>query len=132
MVSAEGSSSPIRASVMPAGRAGAGSVRGSSPNCEPSVSTGRPKIALQLYLYDQFLHAGLVRPGEKVVNSIYSTARLMTTPLPDVEESEAFSSMVEERLHGLLQEISNTAIPWRRTCDKHTCEMCDFRGICGR
>lgn len=96
------------------------------------TNTGRPKIALQLYLYDQFLHAGLVRPGEKVVNSIYSTARLMTTPLPDVEESEAFSSMVEERLHELLQEISNTAIPWRRTCDKHTCEMCDFRGICGR
>ena len=44
---------------------------------------GRPKIALQLFLYDHFAKNGVVRQGEKVVNSIYSTAKLLTKPLPE-------------------------------------------------
>lgn len=96
------------------------------------ANTGRPKIALQLYLYDQFLREGLLRAGESVVNSIYSTARLMTTPLPDVAESTAFRDAMQEKLHGLLSEIADTSVPFRRTKDKHVCSMCDFRNICGR
>lgn len=97
------------------------------------VNTGRPKIALQLHLYGQFAHdGGIVREGEKVVNSIYSTARLLTKPLKDVEESPAFSEMVKERLHGVLSEIADTSVPWKRTQDKHVCAICDFRSICGR
>lgn len=95
-------------------------------------NTGRPKIALQLYLYDQFAHEGLLHPGEKVINSIYSTAKLLTTSLPDVEESAAFSDTVKQKLHETLSEIADTSIPWKRTEDKHVCAMCDFRSICGR
>ena len=95
-------------------------------------NTGRPKIALQLYLYGLFAHEGIVRSNEKVVNSIYSTSKILTKPLPDVEESPAFSEMVKERLHGVLSEISDTSVPFRRTQDKHVCAMCDFRNICGR
>lgn len=93
---------------------------------------GRPKIALQMYLYGRFAHESIVHPGETVVNSIYSTSRLLTTPLPDVEESVEFTRLVDERLSGLLGEIADTNIPFRRTCDKKTCAMCDFRSICGR
>lgn len=93
---------------------------------------GRPKIALQLFLYDYFAKNGVVRDGEKVVNSIYSTAKLLTKPLPDVEECEAFSRIVKEKLEAKLAEISDTSIPWKRTCDKKVCQMCDFRTICGR
>ena len=94
--------------------------------------SGRPKIALQMYLYGRFAHDGLLHPGETLVNSIYSTARLMRKPLPNVPESPAFTQMVDERLHGILAEIADTSTPWKRTCDKHVCEKCDFRSICGR
>ena len=93
---------------------------------------GRPKIALQLFLYDHFAKNGVVRQGEKVVNSIYSTAKLLTKPLPDVEECESFSEIVKEKLTEKLDEIKDTSVPWKRTCDKKVCQMCDFRAICGR
>jgi len=95
-------------------------------------NTGRPKIALQMFLYDLFAHESILHEGEKVINSIYSTAKLLTRPLPDVEESPAFSDLVKERLHTTLAEIADTSVPWRRTSDKHVCSMCDFRSICGR
>ena len=93
---------------------------------------GRPKIALQLFLYDHFAKNGVVRQGEKVVNSIYSTAKLLTKPLPDVEECESFSEIVKEKLTEKLDEIKDTSVPWKRTSDKKVCQMCDFRAICGR
>lgn len=96
------------------------------------ANTGRPKIALQLFLYDQFLREGLLRSGETVVNSIYSTARLMTTPLPDVVESAEFKEAMQAKLHEVLSEIADTSVPFRRTTDKHVCSLCDFRSICGR
>lgn len=95
-------------------------------------NTGRPKIALQLYLYGKFARNGILREGEKVVNSIYSTAKLLTNPLPDVEENETFVNLVDEKVHTTLAEIADTSIPWKRTCDKKLCAMCDFRSICGR
>lgn len=95
-------------------------------------NTGRPKIALQLFLYGLFAHEGLVRDAETVVNSIYSTSKILTSPLPDVPESPVFSSLMKERLHGLLTEIADTSRPFRRTQDRHTCALCDFRSICGR
>ena len=95
-------------------------------------NTGRPKIALQLYLYGKFARNGILHEGEKVVNSIYSTAKLLTTPLPDVEENETFVDLMDEKVHAVLTEIADTSIPWKRTCDKKLCAMCDFRSICGR
>ena len=95
-------------------------------------NSSRPKIALQLYLYGVFARQGLLRPGETLVNSIYSTARLVTDPLPDVPESPRFRELVEEKLRGVLGEIADTSVPFRRTCDRATCAMCDFRAICGR
>ena len=97
------------------------------------VNSGRPKIALQLYLYGQFARKGrLVGDNEVVVNSIYSTGKNLTTPLRDVCESPEFGRLMKDRLHGLLTEIADTSLPFKRTQDKHVCEMCDFRSICGR
>lgn len=91
----------------------------------------RPKIALQLFLYDH-MAPSVVPAGSKLVNSIYSTARLYSQPLPDVPVSEEFSKKAMEGVIGLLQEIANPAIPFRRTSDAKTCEWCDFKAICGR
>ena len=95
-------------------------------------NTGRPKIALQMYLYGVFAHKNILRQGETVVNSVYSVGKLLTTPLPDMPECPEFTTNVDGRLKALLDEIADTAIPFRRTEDKFTCEHCDFRDICGR
>ena len=93
---------------------------------------GRPKIALQLFIYGLLAEADEKLKGQKIVNSIYSTGRLFTTPIQDVEQSEEFFSIVKERLKGLLAEITDTSVPFRRTKDAATCKWCDFKAICGK
>ena len=94
-------------------------------------SKTRPKIALQLFLYDHM--APSVTPaGSRLVNSIYSTARLYSKPLPDVPVCAEFSRLALEGVQGVLKEIADLNIPFRRTEDTKTCDFCDFKAICGR
>ena len=93
---------------------------------------GRPKIALQLFIYGLLAHADKSLEGQKIVNSIYSTGRLFTSPLEDMPESLEFSRIVKEKLSALLREITDTSVPFRRTDDAATCSWCDFKAICGR
>ena len=92
----------------------------------------RPKIALQLFLYDLFAHADAALAGQTVVNSIYSTARLYTGALPDCPESPEFIRLCSERLKDMLAQMTDVAIPFRRTEEADTCTWCDFKNICGR
>lgn len=117
-------------------------------------SSKRPKIALQLFLYDYMVGSGAVdvpklgtstaKTGQNVVdgtdfgtstalvNSIYSTARLYSQPLPDVPVSGEFCRLAMEGLHALLAEIVDLSTPFRRTTEPKTCEYCDFKAICGK
>ena len=76
----------------------------------------RPKIALQLFLYDH-MAPSVVPAGSRLVNSIYSTARLYSQPLPDVPVSAEFSRLALDGLHALLAEIVDPSVPFRRTSD---------------
>ena len=91
----------------------------------------RPKIALQLFLYDYYLKDAFPA-GTTLVNAIYSTARLYSTPLPDVPVSAEFSRLAMEKLEETLRELTNLSVPFRRTSETKTCEWCDFKAICGR
>ena len=93
---------------------------------------GRPKIALQLYLYDEMAREGIVRGDETIINSIYSTARMLTRPLPDVPESLAFRAAATDGVRSLLSQISDINTPWMRTEDNTSCQWCPFKDICGR
>ena len=93
---------------------------------------GRPKIALQLFMYDLFAHADPSLKDRPIVNSIYSTGRLYTGPLPDMPESPAFTGLVKERLKIMLDEMVNLEVPFKLTTESKTCEWCDFKAICGR
>ncbi|MBO4624039.1 MAG: PD-(D/E)XK nuclease family protein [Bacteroidales bacterium] len=120
-------------------------------------SKSRPKIALQLFLYDHMVEiagqagndgkgqAGNDERGQagpyfrharpdraSLVNSIYSTARLYSQPLPDVPVSAEFMRLALQGVKGLLNEITDLNVPFRRTEDTKTCEYCDFKAICGR
>ena len=95
-------------------------------------NAGRPKIALQLFLYGLLASHSADLKGHPLVNSIYSASRLFTEPLPDCPQSARFVALTQERLKGLLQELVDPAVPFRRTAEKMTCEYCDFKTICGR
>jgi len=92
----------------------------------------RPKIALQLYLYDLMVqnNADISRP--RVVNSIYQANRLFVNEVENVELSGKFCSLMKERLEELLSEIAEPQGEWNRCDDAGTCEWCDFKQICGR
>ena len=73
---------------------------------------GRPKIALQLFLY------GLL---------VQERAELKDRP-----QSAEFTRLTRERLKGLLAEMTDPSVPFRRTEERSTCSYCDFKMICGR
>lgn len=92
----------------------------------------RPKIAFQLFLYDMFVQSDPSLAGRKLFNSIYQTSSLFKSPVKNVPVNEKFCQLVKESLSGLLKELADTSVPFRRTDDNKTCEWCDFKMICGR
>ena len=96
------------------------------PACE-----NRPKIALQLYLYDRFVAADLP-PGSRILNAIYQPARLFVEGVENVPASGRFDALMAGRLHGLLLEIADPSVPFVRTENRKNCAWCDFKNICGR
>ena len=93
---------------------------------------GRPKIALQLFLYDRFAESAPDLAGMTVHNAIYAASRLFTGKVEEVPRSEVFAEAVEERLSSVLGEMACPDIPFRRTSELRTCGFCDFKMICGR
>ncbi len=92
----------------------------------------RPKIALQLYLYDRFVAGDPQYGGWTVENSVYQPSRLFIREVENVSLSPRFLDLMDGKLADLLAEISNLDEPWRRTQDVKSCEWCDFKNICGR
>lgn len=90
----------------------------------------RPKIALQMFLYD--VVAREISGVEHVLNSIYSPSDLFVHQVQDHEINAKFASLVREGLSGTLSEMVDTSIPFRRTDVPEHCEWCDFKMICGR
>ena len=93
---------------------------------------GRPKIALQLFLYGLLVQELPDLKDRQVVNSIYSVSRLFTEPLEDRPANAEFARLTRERLKDLLAEMTDPSVPFRRTEERKTCEYCDFKMICGR
>ena len=92
----------------------------------------RPKIALQLYLYDEYLEGDPLVKGKNIVNCIYQTSNIFVNMPEEVERSGEFCSLMRERVVLLLDEIKDKKVLWSRTQDQKTCEYCDFKTICGR
>lgn len=92
---------------------------------------GRPKIALQLFLYDELSRKDL-GIKEPLVNAVYSISHLYGKGAPESPESGEFSRLAARGLQDLLAEITDTTVPWTRTEEVKTCEWCAFKGLCGR
>lgn len=92
----------------------------------------KPKIALQLFIYDLLLEKNGLSHGRRVIDSVYSTARLFTGPPAQAEVGRSFYNAMSEHLAVLLNEISDISKPFSRTEDLSVCQYCDFKAICGR
>ena len=96
----------------------------------------RPKISLQLFLYDALSrHSDNTREklrGKTIKNSIYSVSHLFKEPLQDTPLSKAFSAEVSKALKEELDRMTDVSVPFRRTGDRDACSYCDFKNICGR
>lgn len=94
--------------------------------------TDRPKIALQLYLYDRMVAGKKEYRDYRFVNSIYQPGRLFRTPVQNVEVSDRFFSLMATALSELIAEILDPEMPFTRTGVQDNCKYCDFKKICGR
>ena len=92
----------------------------------------RPKIALQLYLYDLFARSLDCARGRSIVNSVYSTSRLFVHEVESVAVCPSFASLMQESLDSLLSQIADTSIPWERRREEKKCLYCKFKRICGQ
>lgn len=92
----------------------------------------RPKIAFQLFVYDKLVEGIEAAKGKKLHNSIYHVTGLFKEPVRNVPVNEYFIELVQERLTGLLDELSSIEKGFRRTADTEVCKYCDFKDICGR
>lgn len=90
----------------------------------------RPKIALQFFIYDLLLKENGFE-GE-IFNSVYQTGRIFKEEVPVIPVSGRFYAEMQDRLKGLLDEMADISIPFRRTENTEVCSYCDFRKICGR
>ena len=98
---------------------------------EPDIAD-RPKIALQFYMYDLLIRDCDVAKGRVISNSVYSTAKLFKEAPKTVPMNMVFFEEMSARMAGMLEQIYDPAVPFRRTSDEKVCEYCDFKNICGR
>ena len=95
-----------------------------------SIEKLRPKIALQLYIYDRLVSSEY--SGKKIVNSIYQPNRLFIKDIENIELCDAFLEIMEQKLSELLKELADVSVPFVRSKDPDSCKCCDFKTICGR
>ena len=92
----------------------------------------RPKIALQLYIYDKFLKSDPEFSGNALSNCIYSVSGLFSGLPENYPVSDDFISEMDVRLEALFNELTDISVPFRLTGDTEACGYCDFKNICGR
>lgn len=92
----------------------------------------RPKIALQLYLYDRMARTLRSVNGRPVENVIMAPGKLFSEREMRSADSPVFRSLMDEKVDKMLAEMLDQQIPFRRTCDPETCALCEFRTLCGR
>ena len=93
---------------------------------------GRPKIALQMFIYDILAMEDPSMKDKTIINSVYQPMRFFSEGVKNVPMCPVFRDGMMDRLHGLLSEISDLSRDWSRTSEEKTCSYCDFKMICGR
>lgn len=91
------------------------------------------KAALQFHIYDRMAQkAGLVSGAGQICNSLYATSDLFRNVPAVFPMSGKFSELMDERVQGIIDEIRDRNVSFRKTQETEACAYCDFRMICGR
>lgn len=90
----------------------------------------RPKIAIQLYLYDVLIRKA--HKTEAIENLIYQTTSLFSEGIKSAPMNETFVKEMGTRLEECLKGLLDIDKPWTKTAHAKTCSYCDFKDICGR
>lgn len=90
----------------------------------------RPKIAIQLYLYDVLIRKA--HKMEAIENVIYQTTSLFSEGIKSAPMNETFVKDMGTRLEECLKGLLDIDKPWTKTAHAKTCSYCDFKDICGR
>ena len=91
------------------------------------------KAALQFHIYDRMAqNSGLVSGAGQICNSLYATSDLFRNVPAVFPMSGKFSELMDERVQGMIDEIRDRNVPFRRTQEADACSYCDFKMICGR
>ena len=90
----------------------------------------RPKIAIQLYLYDVLIRKA--HKMEAIENAIYQTTSLFSEGIKSAPMNETFVKEMGTRLEECLKGLLDIDKPWTKTAHAKTCSYCDFKDICGR
>ena len=92
---------------------------------------GDTKITDLLYLCKTHIEHNL--PYEQLFQVVCDRFRVTEVNLGvTVDLNETFYAEMTESLAALLDEMYDTSVPFRRTCDETLCGYCDFKNICGR
>ena len=92
----------------------------------------RPKIALQLYVYDRLVRQDPALAGRKIENCVYSVTGLFSGLPESYPVSGRFVAGMDAGLETLFSEMTDGNVPFRMTEDAGICGYCDFKTICGR
>jgi len=95
-------------------------------------SSKRPKIALQMYIYDKFMEGDPAVSGKTLVNAIYQPGRLFSGEEYKADTCSKFIDLMDKRLARTLEEMADPSVPLRRVKEGPACKFCDFKKICGR
>ena len=91
------------------------------------------KAALQFHIYDRMAQAaGIATSGDQLCNTMYSASELFRKVPQVYLMNDEFAELMDVRLQGIMDEIHDQSVPFRRTDDADACKYCDFKMICGR
>lgn len=105
---------------------------------------GRPGYIFQTFLYAAIMRRQYNSNNQKIAPALlyihraasdnYSPVIEMGEPrkkMP-VDDFANFEDEFRERLHTLLEEIFNPAVPFTQTENQKVCELCDYKSLCGK
>lgn len=90
-------------------------------------------IVVQIYLYDMFVRASdRFSSYSRVTNSIYSISEIFKSGILESPMCEKFNAGMTQKMKEMFEEMTDPAVPFKRTPVVKNCEWCDFKNICGR
>ncbi len=93
----------------------------------------RPKIAIQMFIYNLLISSRKEFKDKKIKTVIYQPYALTAGTMPEENEcGDKFMKAMNDSLKACIEEMLDINTPWKKKSEEKTCEYCDFKTICGK